>query len=50
MYEFTHTDIQPDMGRDIVASAMIQLATKTGRDKIIFIIMTHCSGRKELLA
>ena len=29
MYEFTHVDIQTDMGRDIVASAMKQIATKT---------------------
>ena len=35
MYEFTHTDIQTDRrtdtGRDIVASAMKQIATKMGQ-------------------
>ena len=29
MYEFTHTDRRTDTGRDIVASAMKEIATKT---------------------
>ena len=37
MYEFTHTDIQTDRrtdtGRDIVASAMKQIATKKHQSK-----------------
>ena len=36
VYEFTHTDIHTDTGRDIVASAMKHIATKNIKKVIKF--------------
>ena len=40
MYEFTHTDRRTDTGRDIVASAMKQIATKKSESVCLKMVLS----------
>ena len=48
MYEFTHTDRQTDTDRDIVASAMKQIATKIG-PRWVHVLCCHCVTRANVI-